>query len=151
MAATAKDAAPTNGQPGAEVKVAKAEQPASPEPQAPLGPQVQASPPGPEGEPDLQGRVSGAKRFDEIEVAGRWIKLYGIVDRARGAREAQQVQVLLRYLKPARNVLACYSKPGDTYRCYADGKDIAQRALLDGIVQLAPNAPAEYRALAQKR
>jgi len=126
--------------------------PRPPEPSPPpLGPKALADPAKPEGEPDLQGRVGGAKRLDEIEVAGRWIKIYGIVDRARGAGEARQVQALLRYLKPARNVLVCYRKSGDTHRCYANGQDIAQLALTEGIVQLAPNAPAEYRVLAQKR
>jgi serine/threonine-protein kinase len=151
-AAGASENAPNQapGQSAPEVQVAMAPPQVPPATQPPLGPQAQAAPPNPEGEPDLQGRVGGAKRLDEIEVAGRWIKLFGIVDRARGAREAQQVQTLLRYLKPARNVLVCYRKAGDTYRCYAEGQDIARLALLDGIVQLAPNAPAEYRALLKR-
>jgi hypothetical protein len=91
--------------------------------------------------------VTGVKRLDEIEVAAHWLKLYGIVDRARGPQEAQRIQALLGYLKPAHNVLVCYHKAADTYRCYADGQDIARLALRDGMAQLAPNAPPEYRSL----
>jgi hypothetical protein len=148
--APAASAHPATAQSGSAAQLASVT-PRPTEP-PPLGPKALADPAKPEGEPDLQGRVSGVKRFDEIMVAGRWIKIYGIVDRARGAKEAQQVQTLLRYIKPARNVLVCYRKAGETYRCYADGQDIAQLALQEGIVQLAPNAPAEYRAsVAQKR
>jgi hypothetical protein len=129
----------------APVETAKAEPP--PAPTAPS-----TTIPTPEGEPDIQGAVSGAKGLNEVEVGGRWVKLYGIVDRARGPQEAQHTEALVRYLRPSRNHVVCYRKSGDTYRCYSDGQDIARLALLDRLVQLAPNAPAEYRSLlAQQR
>jgi serine/threonine-protein kinase len=129
----------------APVETAKAEPP--PVPTAPS-----TTIPTPEGEPDIQGAVSGAKGLNEVEVGGRWVKLYGIVDRARGPQEAQHTEALVRYLRPSRNHVVCYRKSGDTYRCYSDGQDIARLALLDRLVQLAPNAPAEYRSLlAQQR
>lgn len=125
-------------------------EPPSPSPEAP-GPlasiEPQRGPLEPEGQPDLQGRVTGAKGLEEIEVAARWIKLYGIVDRARGAEEAQHANALVRYLKPSHNHIVCYRKAAETYRCYSDGQDIARLALEDGMVQLAPNAPPEYRTL----
>ena len=113
-----------------------------------LGPAPPAPAPAnePEGKPDLQGKVTGAKGLDEIEVSTQWIRIYGIRDRA------QNVKALLRYLAPARNVVVCYRKALETYRCYADGQDIARLALQDGVAQLAPNAPTEYRSLlVQKR
>ena len=61
------------------------------------------------------------------------------------------VEALVRYLKPARNQIVCYRKAGDSYRCYSDGQDIARLALLDRLVQLAPNAPPEYRSLLAPR
>jgi eukaryotic-like serine/threonine-protein kinase len=137
--------------PAAPMVVAKSEPAPSAEPRPSLGPQAAAEPPKPEGEPDLQGRVTGAKRLDEIEIADKWIKIYGIVDRARGAQEAQRVKVLIGYLRPSRNHLVCYRKAGDTYRCYSDGQDIARLALRDRMVDLAPNAPAEYRSLLRAR
>jgi serine/threonine protein kinase len=126
------------------------------------GVQVAAAPPptvsepgpslGPEGEPDLQGRVTGAKGLNEIELdKSKWIKIYGIVDRAKGAQEAQHTEALVRYLKPSHNQIVCYRKTGDSYRCYSDGQDIARLALLDRLVQLAPNAPPEYRSLLAPR
>ena len=101
----------------------------------------------PEGKPDLQGKVTGVKRLDEIEVGSQWIRLYGIVDRGG----AQHIAALLRYLKPSRNLVVCYRKALETYRCYADGQDIAQLALRDGNAQLAPNAPPEYHQLVSQR
>ena len=116
---------------------------------APLGPGTPAptSADEPEGKPDLQGKVTGVKKLDEIEVGSQWIRLYGIVDRGG----AQHIDALLRYVKPSRNVVVCYRKALETYRCYADGQDIARLALRDGIVQLAPNAPPEYRQSASQR
>jgi len=131
--------------------VAKAEPAPSPEPPVPLGPQAMVDPLKPEGEPDLEGNVTGAKRLDEIEIAARWIKIYGIVDRARGAQESQHVKVLVGYLKLSGNHLVCYRKVADTYRCYSNGQDIARLALQDRVVDLAPNAPAEYRSLRPAR
>ena len=134
---------PAADQPGSNVQVAATTTPAAPEPEPPLGP---------EGAPDLQGRVTGAKGLDEIELdRTKWIKIYGIVDRAKGAQEAQHTEALIRYLKPARNQIVCYRKAGDSYRCYSDGQDIARLALLDRLVQLAPNAPPEYRSLLARR
>lgn len=139
-------------------------QPAATPPPNPLpgGVQVAAAPPptvsepgpslGPEGEPDLKGRVTGAKGLNEIELdRSKWIKIYGIVDRAKGAQEAQHTEALVRYLKPSHNQIVCYRKTGDSYRCYSDGQDIARLALLDRLVQLAPNAPPEYRSLLAPR
>jgi len=112
---------------------------------APLAPEASRPPSEPEGKPDLQGKVSGIKR-GELEIAGKWVRLYGIaIDRG------QPDTVLLPYVKPARFEVVCYRKPSDTYRCYADGQDIARLALQDRVAQLAPNAPTEYRSLAQKR
>jgi serine/threonine protein kinase len=142
---------PATDRPASGIQVATTQPQTPPEPAPSLGPEPPASAPKPEGEPDLQGRVTGAKRLDEFEVAGQWIKLYGIVDRARGPQEAQRVQALLRYLKPSHNVVVCYRKAADTYRCYADGQDIARLALQDGMAQLAPNAPSEYRSLLAQR
>jgi hypothetical protein len=121
----------------------------SPEKPAPLGPEVSAPSAAsePEGKPDLQGKITGVKKLDEIEVGSQWIRLYGIVDRGGG----QHIDALLRYVKPSRNVVVCYRKALATYRCYADGQDIARLALRDGIVQLAPNAPPEYRQSASQR
>ncbi len=155
-----KQEPPAPVQPPAPVVAAKEEpppsppvpnpEPPSPSPEAP-GPlasiEPQRGPLEPEGQPDLQGRVTGAKGLEEIEVAARWIKLYGIVDRARGAEEAQHANALVRYLKPSHNHIVCYRKAAETYRCYSDGQDIARLALEDGMVQLAPNAPPEYRTL----
>ena len=128
-------------------------QPATPaEPAPSLGPQPSATAPQPEGQPDLQGPVTGAKRLDDFEVGARFIKLYGIVDRTRGKKEDElHVDALKRYLKPSHNLVVCYRKPGDTFRCYSDGQDIARSALLDRLVQLAPNAPPEYRSLLPKQ
>lgn len=96
--------------------------------------------------------MTGAKGLNEIELdKTRWIKVYGIVDRASGSAEAQHTAALVRYLKPSRNHVVCYRKSGDTYRCYSDGQDIARLALLDRLVQLAPNAPPEYRSLLAQR
>jgi len=129
-----------------ETRLASTEPQASAEKPAPLGPPASAPPPEPEGKPDLQGKVTGAKGLDEIEVNSQWVRIYGIRDRA------QNVKALLRYLAPARNVVVCYRKASETYRCYADGQDIARLALQERIAQLAPNAPAEYRSLlVQKR
>jgi hypothetical protein len=134
---------PAADQPGSSVQVAAATPPTAPEPEPALGP---------EGAPDLQGRVTGAKGLNEIELdRTKWIKIYGIVDRAKGAQEAQHTEALIRYLKPARNQIVCYRKAGDSYRCYSDGQDIARLALLDRLVQLAPNAPPEYRSLLAPR
>jgi hypothetical protein len=133
--------------PPATIELAKNEPAPRVEPPAALGPQPPETPPQPEGEPDLQGRVTGAKRLDEIEVAAHWLRIYGIVDNARGAQEAKHVEALVRYLKPSHNHLVCYRKAANTYRCYSDGQDIARLALLDGMVRLAPNAPVEYRSL----
>jgi hypothetical protein len=135
----------------APIAVATKETPAVTAPPPVLGPRLPAAQPKPEGEPDLQGKVTGAKRLDEIEIGTRWIKIYGIVDRARGAQEAEHVRALVRYLKPSQNHLVCYRKATDTYRCYSDGQDIARLALQDGMVQPAPNAPAEYRSLRSGR
>ena len=100
----------------------------------------------------MQGRVTGVKGLNEIELnKSRWIRLYGIVDRARGAQASQHVEALKRYLKPSQNHLVCYHKEADTYRCYSDGQDVARLALHDRLVQLAPNAPREYRELASQR
>jgi eukaryotic-like serine/threonine-protein kinase len=129
-----------------ETRLASTEPQASAEKPAPLGPPASAPPQEPEGKPDLQGKVTGAKGLDEIEVNSQWVRIYGIRDRA------QNVKALLRYLAPARNVVVCYRKASETYRCYADGQDIARLALQERIAQLAPNAPAEYRSLlVQKR
>ena len=96
--------------------------------------------------------MTGAKGLSEIELdKTRWIKVFGVVDRASGSLEAQHTQALVRYLKPSHNHVVCYRKSGDTYRCYADGQDIARLALLDRLVQLAPNAPPEYRSLLAQR
>jgi serine/threonine protein kinase len=145
---TGRGAAVTNNPnpPPATIELAKNEPAPRVEPPVALGPQP-ATPPQPEGEPDLQGRVTGAKRLDEIEVAAHWIRIYGIVDNARGAQEAKHVEALVRYLKPSHNHLVCYRKAANTYRCYSDGQDIARLALLEGMVRLAPNAPVEYRSL----
>jgi serine/threonine-protein kinase len=136
---------------GGDVKVAALEPKAS-DPPPPLGPQPPAQPQKPEGEPDLLGKVTGAKGLDELELGGRWIKLYGIVDNSRGNQEASHVQALLGYLRPAHGIVVCYRKPGGTHRCYADGHDIATLALRDRLVRPAANAPAEYRSsLVQKQ
>jgi serine/threonine-protein kinase len=138
---------PAPERPAAGTQVATAEPPKPPERPSDLGP---AAPPKPEGEPDLQGRVTGIKGLNEIELdKTNWIKIYGIVDRTPQA--ARHTEALVRYLKPSRNHVVCYKKPSDTYRCYSDGQDIARLALLDRLVQLAPNAPAEYRSLLTQR
>jgi serine/threonine protein kinase len=130
----------------AETRMATTESPPSAEKPAPLGPETPAPAREPEGKPDLQGKVTGAKGLDEIEVNSQWVRIYGIRDRG------QNVKALLRYLAPAHNVVVCYRKALETYRCYADGQDIARLALQDGSAQLAPNAPTEYRSLlVQKR
>jgi eukaryotic-like serine/threonine-protein kinase len=142
----AKPEVPTSVPPASEMRVTSTEPQISAEKQASLGPPASAPAQEPEGKPDLQGKVTGAKALDEIEVNSQWIRIYGIRDRA------QNVKALLRYLAPARNVVVCYRKASETYRCYADGQDIARLALKDRIAQLAPNAPAEYRSLlVQKR
>jgi eukaryotic-like serine/threonine-protein kinase len=140
------------------VKIAKEEPPPVHQlesPQPALGPLASLGPERargePEGKPDLQGKVTGAKRLDEIEVDGRWIRIYGIVDRARGAQEAQHVSALVRYLKPSHNHIVCYRKASGTYRCYSDGQDIARLALEDGMVGPTPNAPPEYHVLPTAR
>jgi hypothetical protein len=136
----------TSPPPASETRMASTEPQPSAEKPAPLGPETPAPAHEPEGKPDLQGKVTGAKGLDEIEVNSQWIQIYGIRDRG------QNVKALLRYLAPARNVVVCYHKASETYRCYADGQDIARLALQDRIAQLAPNAPAEYRSLlVQKR
>ena len=145
----AKPEAPTSvaSQPS-DTRMASTEPQPSAEKPSSLGPAPPAPAPAnePEGKPDLQGKVTGAKGLDEIEVSTQWIRIYGIRDRA------QNVKALLRYLAPARNVVVCYRKALETYRCYADGQDIARLALQDGVAQLAPNAPTEYRSLlVQKR
>jgi hypothetical protein len=130
----------------AETRMATTESPPSAEKPAPLGPETPAPAREPEGKPDLQGKVTGAKGLDEIEVNSQWVRIYGIRDRG------QNVKALLRYLAPAHNVVVCYRKALETFRCYADGQDIARLALQDGSAQLAPNAPTEYRSLlVQKR
>jgi hypothetical protein len=134
------------------VQVATAEPQSPPAPAPSLGPPAPAAAPQPEGKPDFEGRVTGAKGLNEIELdKTRWIKVYGIVDRASGSAEAQHAAALVRYLKPSHNHVVCYRKSGDTYRCYSDGQDIARLALLDRLVQLAPNAPPEYRSLLAQR
>jgi serine/threonine-protein kinase len=158
-AVPAKPDVPANAAPPAKPEVTKNEPqpsgtpldstmpPASVDKPAPLGPEAPAVAREPEGKPDLQGKVTGVKRLDEIEVGSQWVRLYGIVDRGG----AQHVAALLRYLKPARNLVVCYRKALETYRCYADGQDIAQLALRDGNAQLAPNAPPEYHQLVSQR
>jgi hypothetical protein len=102
----------------------------------------------PEGPPALEGRVTGLRGLSEIELdKKKWIRIYGIVDHASGARQRQHIKALVSYLRPSHNHIVCYHKPGNTYRCYSDGKDIARLALLDRLVQLAPGAPAAYRLL----
>ena len=138
---------PAVATPAGEAKVATAEPQKPPTEPAALGPEA---PPKPEGEPDLQGRVTGIKGLNELELdKTHWIKIYGIVDRAPQA--PRHTEALVRYLKASRNHIVCYKKPADTYRCYSDGQDIARLALLDRLVQLAPGAPAEYRALLSQR
>jgi serine/threonine protein kinase len=143
----AKPQVANNEPPASGTQVATAEPPASVEKPASPGPEAPAVAREPEGKPDLQGKVTGVKRLDEIEVGSQWIRLYGIVDRGG----AQHIAALLRYLKPARNLVVCYRKALETYRCYADGQDIAQLALRDGNAQLAPNAPPEYHQLVSQR
>jgi hypothetical protein len=151
MPATTEPAAAPDGS-GSGVQVATAEPQSPPALAESLGPQAPATAPQPEGKPDIEGRVTGAKGLNEIELEKtRWIKVYGIVDRASGSAEAQHAAALVRYLKPSHNHLVCYRKSGDTYRCYSDGQDIARLALLDRLVQLAPNAPPEYRSLLAQR
>ena len=142
----AKPPAATSEPQASETQVATAAPPAPVEKPAPLGPEASVAAE-PEGKPDLQGKVTGVKRLDEIEVGSQWIRLYGIVDRGG----AQHIAALLRYLKPSRNLVVCYRKALETYRCYADGQDIARLALRDGNAQLAPNAPPEYHQLVSQR
>jgi hypothetical protein len=147
---------PAIDHPISDIQVATTQPQAPPEPAAGPGPPAAApqptTAPQPEGPPDLQGRVTGAKGLNEIEVdKTHWIRIYGIVDRARGAQEAQHTEALVRYLKPSHNQVVCYRKAADLYRCYADGQDIARLALVDRLVQLAPNAPSEYRSLLAPR
>jgi hypothetical protein len=118
----------------AETRMATTESPPSAEKPAPLGPETPAPAREPEGKPDLQGKVTGAKGLDEIEVNSQWVRIYGIRDRG------QNVKALLRYLAPARNLVVCYRKQLETYRYYSDGQDIARLGLQDGSA-LAPNAP----------
>ena len=137
---------PAPEDPTADTQIASAQPPPPEKPAAP-GPPAQ---PTPEGAPDLQGRVTGLKGLNEIELdKTHWIKIYGIVDRTPHA--SRHTEALLRYLKPSHNYLVCYRKPANTYRCYSDGQDIARLALLDRLVQLAPGAPAEYRSLLAQR
>src|SRR5207247_3886908 len=104
---------PTDDRPNSGVQVAATTPPATPEP----GPAL-----GAEGAPDLEGRVTGAKGLNEIELdRTKWIKIYGIIDRAKGAQEAQHTEALVRYLKPSHNHIVCYRKAADSYRCYSDG------------------------------
>jgi hypothetical protein len=149
VAPRAKPEVATSPPPASETRTASTEPQPSPEKPTPLGPEVSAPTAAqePEGKPDLQGKITGVKKLDEIEVGSQWIRLYGIVDRGGG----QHIDALLRYVKPSRNVVVCYRKALETYRCYADGQDIARLALRDGIVQLAPNAPPEYRQSASQR
>ena len=150
----AKSEAPTPpAPPPASEPAATGPQVATAQPQTPperpsaLGPQAL---PQPEGKPDLLGRVTGVKGLNEIELdRNRWIKIYGIVDHTPQA--PRHTAALVRYLKPSHNHLVCYRKTAGTYRCYSDGQDIARLALLDRLVQLAPNAPAEYRSLLAQR
>ena len=139
------DDAKTEPQPSATQLATKEMQPPAEKP-APLGPEAKPVPPQPEGKPDLEGKITGIKRA-EMEVSKQWIQLYGItIDRSRPD------DVLVPYVQPARFEVVCYRKPANTYRCYADGQDIAQLALKDHKAQLAPNAPTEYRSLlSQKR
>jgi serine/threonine-protein kinase len=141
------EAASGGDQPATPDQLAALPRQAAPPQIPPVGPAAPAGPPMPEGRPDLEGKVSGARGVSELEIGGRWIRIYGILDRARGIQQAQHAKALIGYLKPSHNHLVCYRKPGDTYRCYSDGQDIARAALLDRVAQLAPNAPAEYRSL----
>ena len=128
-----------------DTKLASKENPPAAEKPAALGPEASV-PPEPEGKPDLQGKITGIKRA-EMEVSKKWIQLYGItIDRSRPD------DILVPYVQPARFEVVCYRKPANTYRCYADGQDIARLALRDRKAQLSSNAPTEYRSLlSQKR
>jgi serine/threonine protein kinase len=143
--------APTQAMPSTAtppVQVATAEPPPAPKLPPPGGPLASAKPEQPEGPPDLEGRVTGLQGLSELEIdKKKWIKIYGIADRARGSKEQQHTAALVSYLKPSHNHVVCYRKQGNTYRCYSDGNDIARLALLERLVQLAPGAPSEYRVL----
>jgi eukaryotic-like serine/threonine-protein kinase len=137
----------------APLRVATTEPLSPPTPPEALGGATElAKPDQPEGPPDLAGRVTGLKGLGEIELdQKKWIRIYGITDRARGSLQQRHTTALVGYLKPSHNHLVCYRKPADTYRCYSDGKDIARLALLDRLVQLARGAPSEYRVLVAQR
>jgi eukaryotic-like serine/threonine-protein kinase len=120
----------------------------APAPPAPPTPVAPAPPP----KPDLEGVVSGAMSASRIEVAARFIDLYGIEDPTTHNPDlSQHLKVLIGLLAPAKGRVECYRKPHNEYQCYTGGKDLALLALRRGVVRLGPDPPPEYREAAPAR
>jgi hypothetical protein len=93
--------------------------------------------------PDIKGIVTGAQSASRIVLDKQVIELFGIVDPTINLRS--HVDLILRYLAPSQRQVECFTRPGGKFQCFADGKDLALQALRDGIAQLGPDAPIEYR------
>lgn len=102
--------------------------------------------PSPRGaaKPDLEGLVTAITSSALIRVgATRWVQLYGIKDALGNPIHKQAMR---GYLEESQGSVACFARASGRFQCFASGKDLALMALRDGLAELDPDAPLEYRA-----
>jgi eukaryotic-like serine/threonine-protein kinase len=84
----------------------------------------------PKGVADVEGTVSRLYAADMIYVGGRPVQLYGIQDTGKTVDQIRNHQEKMKnYLQTGKTYLVCYTRPEQTYQCYADGNDIAEFAI----------------------
>lgn len=76
-------------------------------------------------------------------VSGRIVNLYGV----RGA-DGRPAKAMQRYLESEGNVIQCYARD-EAYQCFANGRDIAVRALRSGWVRARQGGSSPYAAAEQ--
>lgn len=99
----------------------------------------------PEGRPDLQGKVTTIYAADLVAIDGQQpIRLCGIQDTANNETQLRAHAIRMKaFLQAGQSLVACYDKGyvdgKAVYRCYTDGKNLADLALSAGIANARPN------------
>jgi hypothetical protein len=114
----------------------------APIPQPAIMPAPAPNPLQPEGRPDLQGKVTRIFAAEEIIVDGQPIRLCGIQD--NGSTEPQlRAHADWMVSQIGQSSVSCYRKGyvggKAVYRCYKDGKNLADLAIGAGIASPRPN------------